>query len=261
MSNHENNIFPRRGEACLSDFMLDRFRLGELQGAPEGEGAGVHVQACERCRGRLSELDAVVAPVIDFAAPIATGSQAGSGRPVARRRGRLWWLVGLPACAAAALVLLIGSGRGPGERSKGGGWQLGVIAQYPSGRTSGISPGAALAPGDHLRFEVSAPHDAFVSVISLDATGAVTPFAPAAGEAAPVRAGARRLLAGAVRLDDSLGPERLMLVACPHTMAVSEVVAAARGALGRAQGKIDKVGDLGLPCPQASFWIRKEARP
>ncbi len=249
---HHRNIFRRRDDACLSDFALDHLRLGEWQDARTKEAAA-HVQSCERCHGRLHELDAIVAPTIDLGI-----SDAAARAPVRRRR--LWWAIGLPTCAAAVLVLA-GSLHGPSERRKGGGWQLGVIAQGPNGRVSSVSAGSTLAPGDRVRFEVSAPQDAFVSVISLDARGAVTPFVPATGEALRVRSGSRRLLAGAVQLDDSLGPERLLLVACPDRTAVATVVEAARTALGRAQGKIDQVDRLDLACSQTSFWIRKETRP
>ena len=98
-------------------------------------------------------------------------------------------------------------------------------------------------------------------MISLDAIGAVTAFSPATGSAAAVRAGQRRLLDDAVLLDGSLGPERLVLLACPRPVPVAEVVAAGRVALGQAQGRLDAIGDLSLPCSQTSFWIQKEIRP
>jgi hypothetical protein len=158
-------------------------------------------------------------------------------------------------------VLLLSPWRVPSERSKGGGWQLGVVVQHSNGHTERVSPGAALAPGDRLRFEIAAPQDAFVSVISLDARASVTAFVPDTGNALPVKAGRHQLLDGAVRLDDSLGPERLLLSACAQTIAVDQVVAAARAELNKANGKIAEVGTLPLPCKQTSFWIRKEKRP
>lgn len=252
------NVRQRRGADCLSDLFLDRLRIGELENAGEKERASVHLRDCEKCRARLDEIGAVVAPSLDFSSvTLARGPRPAS----APRRwlSRTWWLVPVVATAAAGALLL--PWHHSEERSKGSGWQLGVVARYANGRVSGVSQGAALAPGDRLRFEVSAPADAFVSVISMDATGAVTPFVPASGTAAAVRAGKRRLLDGAVLLDDTLGPERLLLLACPHPLPVSEAVEAGRAALARAQGHVEKVGGLGLPCTQTSFWIRKEVRP
>jgi hypothetical protein len=158
-------------------------------------------------------------------------------------------------------MVLLAPWRTPSERSKGGGWQLGLVAQYANGRVERVSPGAALAPGDRLRFEVAAPQDAFVSVVSLDARGSVTAFVPSTGNGLPVKAGSRQLLDGAVLLDESLGPERLLLSACAQSIAVDQVVATARVELDKAKGRTADVGTLPLPCKQTSFWIRKEMRP
>jgi hypothetical protein len=244
----------RRGATCLSDFLLDRFRLGELEGAAESEHATTHLGDCEQCRARLAELEAVMAPAID----LGTAPAITPLRPSKRWPRRALWFA--PLLAAAAIAVLVPWTK-TGLRSKGGGWHLGVVAQHANGRVTRVSPGEALRPGDRLRFEVSAPTDAFVSVISLDAKGTVTPFVPATGDTAAIRAGKQQLLDGAVRLDDAMGPERILLLACPRPMAVAEVVAAGRAALGQAQGHPESIGQLELPCTQTSFWIRKEARP
>jgi hypothetical protein len=239
----------RRSEDCLSDFALDRLKTGDLEPLAERERISLHLGGCERCRARLATLAAVVAPSFDF-------SGVKPAPPGRSWRRHAWWLAPV---AAAAMALLI-PWRSPGVRGKGGGWQLGVVARDPNGRVGGVSPGATLSPGDHLRFEVSAPADAFVSVISLDAAGAVTPFVPATGTTVAVRAGQRRLLDGAVRLDDSLGPERLLLLACPRPVPIDALVAAGRTALAQARGRIAEVKELDPACTQTSFWIRKENR-
>jgi hypothetical protein len=245
----QSPVLQPRDKSCASDYALDRMRLGELVGTRAGDETLAHLQTCARCRDRMAELAAVRVPPLDF----------GGLRP--RRGGwRLSLIWGIPVCAAAAVVLLLSPWRAATERSKGGGWQLGVVVQHSNGHTERVSPGAVLAPGDHLRFEVAAPHDAFVSVISLDARAAVTAFVPAAGNALPVKVGRRQLLDGAVLLDDSVGPERLLLSACSQAIAVDQVVATAQAELNKANGKIADVGTLPLPCKQTSFWIRKEKR-
>jgi hypothetical protein len=228
-------------------------RTGELDGSPDREPASAHLRGCDRCQARLTQLNAVVAPHFDFGAE-ALRAHAGGGQ-----RGWRWWLRALwLAPLAAAAVAMVVSPR-QAVRSKGGGWQLGVYAQRPNGRVEAASPGAVMAPGDGLRFEVVAPEDGFVAVISLDARHTVTPFAPAAGKMAAVHRG-RQLLDGAVRLGDALGPERLLLLACKHPFGVPQVVAAGRAALGAAGGRAEQVEELGLPCSHSSFWIRKEVR-
>jgi hypothetical protein len=242
----------RRAPDCLSDLDLDRLRLGEFEGSMEGARAAAHLQGCGDCKARMAELEAVVPPL--DALP-SVPSLSGPERRRRRLRLAAW---SAPILAAAVVVLLPWSHKN--SRTKGGSWQLGVIAQYPSGRVAGVFQGAALASGDRLRFEVSAPRHGYVAVISADAAGAVTPFAPASGNTIELPAG-HHLLDGAVRLDDSIGAERLLLVACDHPMAVTEVVAAARTALVRAGGRVDQMPTLALPCSERSFWIRKETRP
>jgi hypothetical protein len=249
--------WKHRGPVCLSDLAMDRYRLGELDHSDESDRASAHLGDCEACRARLAALEAVPTPAFDWSA-VQVVREPRVGKARRRWPKRVLWLS--PVLAAAAVALLVPWGK-PDVRNKGGGWQLGVVAQHPNGRVLRVSPGDALAPGDRLRFEVAAPDDAFVSIISLDGKGSVTPFVPANGETAAVRKGPHHLLDGAVRLDDAMGPERIMLLACPRSIPVTDVVAAGRAALGQAQGRLDQLPALDLPCKQTSFWIRKEARP
>lgn len=246
----------RRAPDCVSDLILDRLRLGEFEGSAEGARAATHLRGCMICQARMAELESVVAPVDDFPS-VPTPPEAHVLRPHRWPRPVLW---GGSILVAAAIALLVPRLRGNADRTKGGSWQLGVVAQYPSGRVAGVFQGATLAPGDRLRFEVVAPRRGYVAVISVDAAGAVTPFAPASGPMVAVPAG-HHLLDGAIRLDDSIGVERLLLVTCEHPMAVTDVVAAARTALARAGGRADEMQPLGLPCSESAFWIRKETRP
>jgi hypothetical protein len=251
----QSNLAPRRGADCLSDFALDRLRTGELAGSPAGERTAAHLGACEKCRGRQAELAAVAAPALDVGAV-----SAAAERQAVRRRWRVRALWLAPVFTAAALALFVPWLR-PGERSKGcGGLQLHVFAKRTNGVTGFVSRGEALAPNDRVMFDVVTPEDAFVSVISLDSRGAVTPFVPDTGNAVAVRAGKRRLLDGAVVLDDAMGPEHILAVACRRPIAVTQVVAAGRAALDRAQGRLENVRALDLPCAQTSFVFRKEAR-
>jgi len=248
-------LLRQKAEACLSDFALYRLRLGDLAGTAKHDEHDVHLQGCLRCRERMDGLAAVRVPVIDF----AHLTEPQRNFPPRVRRRRLFFSVGgLVAAAAAAMFLL--TWHDPAVRSKGGGWQLLPVVQYPNGRVARISQGAAVAPGDRMRFEVAAPADAFVSVLSLDARGTVTAFVPAQGRAVPVKPG-RRLLEGAVVLDDALGPERLVLLACTEAVAVEQVVAVARSELDKVMGNAAGVGTLPLPCRETSFWFRKERRP
>jgi hypothetical protein len=278
--------FVPRSRACLSEYALERLRHDELP-AERAQRHRRHLIGCPGCRARLRALAEDAPPPIDFAAMAwprsgvaLEGGEGASGldgaeppaaRPLARRRfwqrlaaawpaarGPGWprW-VGALGCAAA-LALAVGFGES-GTRRKGAPWELGVIARRASHRTERVLSGEQLRPGERLRFEVAAPSDGFVSVISLDAAGVVTAFVPAAGAALPVAGGQRQLLDGAVALDETPGRERLELVACARPIDVGEVVRAARQRLTAAQGQNARVQDLGLGCQQRSFWIEKVA--
>jgi hypothetical protein len=253
---------PARDNAlgCPSDFGLDRLRLGELAGSGDEAETLAHLRQCLDCSRRLRELGEPPTPM-DLEAV---------WRRVRRGivRQALGWLLEpaprwflLAGGVAAVLALTWRSPAPPDIVIKGGPWRLGVIARTDAGRTFAATPGSPLSAGDRLRFEVSTTWPrGFAAVISLDSAGVVSPLVPAAGQAAEVRGGRRLLLDAAVELDETLGPERILLVGCPRAIPVADVVAAGRKALARAQGDLRAVGDLGLSCEQETFWIVKVRR-
>ena len=75
-------------------------------------------------------------------------------------------------------------------KNKGQPWWLGVIARHPDGVLERVEPNGRLSPGDHLRFEVRGEaRGGYVSIISLDGSGAVSAFVPAGGVMLSARAG------------------------------------------------------------------------
>jgi anti-sigma factor RsiW len=245
-----------RQRSCLSDYAIDRWRCGELAG-PSADAVRAHLDGCCDCRTRADRMGQVVAPVMELDSwlvpPASPSTVSGWGRR------RLAAVGSLLAVAAFAIVALV-SPR-DGERTKGQPWWLGVIARHPDGVLERVGPHGRLSPGDHLRFEVRGePRGGYVSIISLDGSGAVSAFVPAGGVALRVSGERKQLLDGAVVLDGVLGAERIMYLACPAARPVGEIVAAARAALTRAEGDPARVGDLGTGCFEGSFWIQKVAR-
>jgi hypothetical protein len=124
-----------------------------------------------------------------------------------------------------------------------------------------VEPGAPLSAGDRLRFEVfTSWRHGEVAVISVDTAGTISPLVPATGATIAVEGGERVLLDGAVELDDTTGPERILLVACPRPLAVPAVLAAARDSLARAGGQARRMQNLGLGCHEETLWINKVPR-
>ncbi|MFO0657130.1 MAG: hypothetical protein U0787_18905 [Polyangia bacterium] len=76
--------------------------------------------------------------------------------------------------------------------------------------------GDSFAPGDTLRFVVDLPAPSRVSVLGVEASGALYVAWPQDDKAAVAReAGKAQALEGAVVLDEKLGRETLYLVTCP----------------------------------------------
>jgi hypothetical protein len=149
----------------------------------------------------------------------------------------------------------------PDALTKGGDWQLGVIAKMRDGSIRRLDPGAPLSPGDRLRFEVFTNRPrADIALVMLDSAGKVSRLAPAEGRSHAISGGRRVLLDETVELDGALGSERIVLVACDRSMEVSDVVASARRALVAAHGDPRQVDSLGTGCHEETFWITKVSR-
>ncbi len=232
----------RRGEGCLSDLALDRFRAGEL-------AAPAHLSTCGACRARL---EALKHEDQRFEAEVWVEGEA-------RKAKRRLPYAGVGALAAAAAVLLVT--QIPNANRIKGGDALSLALREPGGHTEAVRPGQTLSPGDAVRFVVNAREaGAAVVVLDLDSRGAVSAFAPAPGadQPQPFRAG-RQVLDGAVVLDDSVGPERLVALLCATPLSAAEAVAAGQRALAKAGGDLGAVKTLDLPCREA--WFRFEKAP
>ena len=231
-----------KSDACLSDLVLDRWRVGELS-ALERARAALHVRTCSACAGRKRELER---EALAFDVPLRL--------PVPVRRWSWRPLLGLAAAAAACLLLLVPSMEAPGVRTKGGPW-FSVIARRADGSIDRVLPGDSLAPGDAIRFEVRAGEPAVVAVLGIDAAGAVTPYV----EGIALEPGEPAVLPGAIRLDETLGPERLVALFCPTPIDRDRLVELGVDALRRASGDPARELRLDAPdCTQASVLIWKE---
>jgi hypothetical protein len=75
-------------------------------------------------------------------------------------------------------------------------------------------PGETVAPGDALRFAVSAPAKAYVAVLSLDPKGHGSVYFPLGARAEAVGPGAEVALPLGTRLDATVGEERIVGLFC-----------------------------------------------
>lgn len=226
--------------ACLSALRLDRFLAAELSPAEAAEVRG-HLDGCARCAAALAGLEAArdsahlpplqVVPLDGPAAPLPSVARQARRRVMATLVGGL---------AAAAALLLVVRPEAPAERAKGrpGALGLGVYVLH-DGAVRRAGPGEVLAPGDALRFAVTAPGPGYVAVLSLDPAGKASVYYPAGGRAEPVAPGAREAevaLPLATRLDATVGEERLYALFCEGPVELEPVRAALEGA-GRREGE------------------------
>jgi hypothetical protein len=250
-----NGEWSQRTWSCPSDFTLERLRQRELVG-PAAEAASGHVGGCVSCGGRLEAL-AAPPPALDLEAIWRRAQSSWRGRLANLLRFR--FVTVTLAATTASLALWFA---GPAQTiTKGPPWTLSLIARSGDGSVARIAPGAALHRGDRLRFEVSTTWSSgHVVLLSLDSRGKVSLLAPSSGEAVTVPGGKRTLLEGAVELDDAVGAERVLLVACHRKVPVGLVADTTRAALAQAGGDPRGVTGLGLGCHEESFWITKVSR-
>ena len=252
--------------SCPSEFALERWRFGELAATPEEAALIAHIQACLMCRRRHAELAEAALPPFDSEAiwsRALAGGLVGSASPRARwRLPALRWVgTALVGAALASVLVVVLRHPVPDTLTKGGAWQLGVIAKTRDGSLMRLDPWAPLSPGDSLRFEVFTTWTkADIALVMLDSVGKVSQLAPAEGRSLAISGGKRILLKEAVKLDDSLGPELIVLVACNGSAQVADVVASAQRALTAAHGDPRQVSGLGTGCYEETFWITKVSR-
>lgn len=219
-------------EGCPSDLMLDRLCAGELSSEQQSELQS-HLAACEVCPSRVAQRQAGFEAFPDLdTRPLLSAivRRVGEAQEAKQRRfsvGKvLAWLA--PVGAAVAVFLLIGRGRDrePADdqesamtREKGSA-ALHVFRQVREGARESLS-GDSFRPGEALRFVVDLSKQAQISVVGIEASGALYVAWPQdAGAVTLYSAGKGQALPGAVVLDESIGKETLYLVACPASLSV-----------------------------------------
>ena len=198
--------------ACLSALHLDRFALGELDGAAADE-VRAHLETCARCSEALEAMR-----------PREPLPPLRAVRPQPRRRSIRWVAAGAGLAAAASLLLVLRPSL-PRERSKGSGFALGMYVQH-GGEVRRAAAHEEVAPGDAVRFTVTAPADGYVAVLSLDAQGRGSIYYPAGPKAAPVQAGSDMALPLGTKLDATVGEERIVGLFCASAVELEPLRAA-----------------------------------
>jgi len=178
-----------------SDLKLERHLLD-----PGQSRIGEHVSGCERCQGRLLEMEKQGEDFRRLVYP-ATLDEVARSR---WRPGRALWL--LAPAAGLATVLLVAR-LGPSSDyvgSKGGPLTLTVYAALPSGARP-VAEGGSVPASASLRFRVRAERPCTLVLVSVDEAGQVSKLysREVSGDAT---------LPGGVQLDGRPGLERFFAV-------------------------------------------------
>ena len=197
--------------ACYSGLHFDRFLLGELpdEGAAE---VRAHLAGCARCTACLESL--------------RPREQLPTLRvvPLRPRRWPRLLAAGATVAAAASLLIVLRAPL-PADRLKGSGFALAMYVQH-GGAVRRAAPGESVAPGDAVRFSVTAPSAGYLAVLSLDPEKRASIYFPVGDRAAPIDAGADLALPLATRLDATAGEEHLTALFCAAPVELAPLRAA-----------------------------------
>jgi len=229
----------------VSAFARDALGLGAL---PEAEAARVreHLAGCETCRG---ERDTDAAMHAEFRARVLP-------RTLPQPRRRWWMLVALPALAAAALVMFVlvrhGDPREPDLGIKGGpAWQ--VVALHGDHELR-VHDFTKLAAGDRVRFVVVPNGARYVTIASVDGTGAASIY-----YAAVKLEGPRVEVPDSIVLDAAPGPERLFALFSDQPLDAAPIEAKLRALGTGGAAKIRAASALDVPArAQLTLVFEKE---
>ncbi len=221
-----------------------------------------HAASCEVCRGALDAFKAEQiafereVPFDRFAAAVerkATQQRAGAAAP------RRWWsdnvrlAVGLAACFVAVVVAQRVVPGTPLARTKGAADVELVVAAGPAGTQRVASPDPrapeVLTHGERVRVGVTPAAWHFVLVISIDATGAVTPIYADGARSLPLSGTSPEFLPDSLEFTGS-GLEHVVVLLSDRALDVDVVGHSLREQFAAANGDLTTIGALAVPGEQ-----------
>lgn len=249
---------------------LSRLALERIAAGDPPSGATQHVERCTACRERLATVVADHARwLASTDVPARVDAVLRAAAPAPRRP--TWIALGAGAVAAVCAVVVVAHrqrdpavGSSPAELDDGvrrKGEDLFVVyRRTPAGQVDLVGDGDDLHPGDAIRFRVSLASDGYVAVLGIDAARAVTVYAPDGPALERIARHVPTLLDGSIILDDTLGPERIVMVACPTPRPAAALIAGADASLARVGGDPRRVTRLTEDCREAAVVITKDRR-
>ncbi len=250
-------------EDHVGSLQLRRLFAGELPGT-DAERTRAHAAGCDPCRAKLRGIEEdqrrfeQEIPFERFAAGVERAARrAPRAAPTAPSRWR-YAALGM----AAALVLSVGTNLIEADRPsalglnrlKGGATFEMVVAGPLNGPQRQASPNP-LAPeplsnGERVRIGYLAGAHRFVTSLSIDEQGQVTPLYPESGASLPITRGdAMTYLPQSVEFTGD-GTERVVVILSDEPLQVEQVTRAAQRAFAKQGGDLTRLDRLELPGEQ-----------
>ncbi len=259
-------------EPHVKEMALRRFWAGELAGA-EKPAIEAHTAACARCRARLKEMNDEQRRFEQeisfdrFAAGVERAARTPRRVPAARGLSpsgpTMRWFFPLASVAAAvALTFTFAPRLRDGVtvdhalgRIKGGSGITVQIAPAGGGpqRTAAVGAFETLSPGERIRIGYQPGMHQFVTALSIDDQGEITPLYPEAGRSLPIGRSkgpsATRYLPDSVEFTGK-GSERLIVILSDQALEVQSVKQAVSAAFEAARRDLTLLPALDLPGEQ-----------
>ena len=200
---------------CPSELALEEHLLD-----PAHSKSAAHVLSCAACGARLARMEEQGRDFRQYVYP-ATLAALEAG-PARTGRGRLLAWLTLPAGALAAAAVAVIALRGPPadyEGAKGAALKLSLYT--PKGLAA---EGARIPAASVLRIGVQTSAACTLMVVSVDASGEVSPLA------GPLALQGERTLPGGLRLDGKPGLERFFAICSPEEVPAARLAAMVRSA-------------------------------
>lgn len=227
---------------CPSDLALDAMHLNE---AKDSEAAAwmKHIQACQSCEARWAlrqdglaafpalDRDAMVARLHQLTAQIKAPAAPSFWQQVRSVFAQPAVFGTSMAMFAIVMMLVVTPEPGPltdtdttSVRPKGPGF---TVFRNANDAIEILADGGSVQVGDKLRFKVNPQDGTEVMVVGQEATGKLYLAYPLDGTEAskPSTASQEGILPGTIALDQSLGREKLYLIACEQPFGLSNIQA------------------------------------
>jgi hypothetical protein len=243
------------GDTHIKELALRRFWSGELT-APERPAIEAHAASCARCRARIKEFGDQQRRFQQeisfdrFAAGVERAARTPRRLPLVSRPTVRWFFPMISVAAALALTITFAPRLRPGDdvsinRTKGGSGITVQIAAAGAGpqRTAAVGASEALSPGERIRIGYQPGGHRYLTSVSIDDQGEVTPLYPETGYSLPLGLSRGPKPTTTFFLPDSVeftgkGNEHLIVILGDQPLEVEAVKKAARAAYDKAHGDL-----------------------